>query len=74
LLLTDLIMPGMNGQDLKEAIQKKNPGICYLYISGYPPHVLGRHGILSKETHFLQKPFKQTTLANKIRAVLDEEI
>jgi PAS domain S-box-containing protein len=73
LLITDVIMPGMNGRELAEKIQNKRPEIEILYISGYTEDVLGNHGVLDKETHFLAKPFSIDELQKKIQEILTVE-
>jgi PAS domain S-box-containing protein len=70
LLVTDVIMPEMNGKELKTRIQKLKTDIKVLFISGYPDAVIGR-GILERDVSFLQKPFTIDSLANKVREVLD---
>jgi len=71
LLLTDVIMPDMNGKDLYERIIDKYPGIKVLYMSGYTGDVLAHHGILDQGIQFIQKPFRVTDLAAKIRRIFD---
>jgi len=71
LLLTDVIMPDMNGKDLYERVVDKYPGIKVLYMSGYTGDVLARHGVLGQGIQFIQKPFRVTDLAAKIRKIFD---
>ncbi len=71
LLLTDIIMPGINGRDLARQLLERNPEIRVLYMSGYTENVAGEHGVLDPGNHFLQKPFTPTSLADKVREVLD---
>jgi PAS domain S-box-containing protein len=70
LLLTDLVMPGMNGRDLALAFQSACPGIKCLYMSGYTADIISRQGILSEGLQFIQKPFSSHDIANKLRSVL----
>ncbi len=70
LLVTDVIMPEMNGSTLSEVIQKRHPGIQCLFISGYSDEVLKPHGVFEKGVHFFQKPFTMNALAEKIRMIL----
>ncbi len=71
LLLTDVIMPEMNGRDLAAMMQQTNPGIRSVFMSGYTSDVIARHGVLADGVSFLQKPFSIDTLASKVREALD---
>ncbi|MDD2463663.1 MAG: PAS domain S-box protein [Desulfobulbus sp.] len=71
LLLTDVIMPEMNGTRLAEELLQIKPDMRVLYMSGYTADTIGQHGVLRQEIHFLQKPFDLKTLSTKIREVLD---
>jgi nitrogen-specific signal transduction histidine kinase/CheY-like chemotaxis protein len=71
LLLTDVIMPGMNGRDLQRRIERIRPGIRTLFMSGYTEDVIAHRGILERGVSFLPKPFTVRSLAEKVRAVLD---
>ena len=71
LLITDVIMPEMNGRELEEKLLSRYPGIKCLFMSGYTANVISRHGILEGGVHFIQKPFSIKTLSAKIREVLD---
>jgi FixJ family two-component response regulator len=71
LLVTDVVMPGMNGKELKERIEVKYPGIKVLFMSGYPADIVAHRGVLEEGVEFLQKPFTQILLAKKIREVLN---
>jgi PAS domain S-box-containing protein len=71
LLMTDVIMPGMNGKDLANKLQLRHPQIKCLFMSGYTSNVIAHHGVLDEEVHFIQKPFTLTRLAAKLREVLD---
>ncbi|GAB4535666.1 MAG: hypothetical protein Kow0063_20220 [Anaerolineae bacterium] len=71
LLLTDVIMPQMNGQELHRRIVVIHPDIKLLYMSGYTDNVIIHHGILDRGVNFIQKPFTVKTLARKVREVLD---
>ncbi len=70
LLLTDLIMPGMNGRDLAEKIRAARPGIRHLYMSGYTGEAAPRRELLEEEDRFIAKPFTAAELAAKVRAAL----
>jgi len=73
LLLTDVVMPGMGGGRLANALTERRPGIRVLYMSGYPDDAIVRHGILDANAAFIQKPFSLDGLSKKIRDVLDHE-
>ena len=71
LLVTDVVMPEMNGRELAELLELTRPDLRVLYTSGYASHVLLEDGVLSEATNFLQKPFPLDALARKVRDVLD---
>lgn len=71
LLVTDVVMPKMNGKELTERIEKIKPDIKVLYMSGYTGDFIVNRGILEDDVHFLQKPFSVNSLASKVREVLD---
>ena len=71
LLLTDVIMPEINGRELSAKIAAKHPGLRVLYMSGYTADVITRRGILEKDAAFIQKPFSITDLTAKVREVLN---
>ena len=71
LLLTDIIMPEMNGRDLAERLLSNQPGMRCLYMSGYTANIISKKGELDDGVFFIQKPFTQKELAAKIREVLD---
>ena len=71
LLVTDVVMPEMNGNELKERIQGLKPNIKVLFMSGYTANAIMHRGILESDVHFLQKPFSVNSLAGKVREVLD---
>jgi PAS domain S-box-containing protein len=70
LLLTDVVMPDMDGKTLFGKISQIRPGIRVLFMSGYTQDVIGHHGILDEGVYFIQKPFSIQTLAAKVREVL----
>ena len=70
LLLTDVVMPGMDGRQLARRIQALIPGARVLYMSGYPADVIAQRGVLERDTAFLAKPFTRTDLALKVKEVL----
>ena len=71
LLLTDVIMPGMNGRELQRRIERSKPGIRTLFMSGYTEDAVVHRGILDKGVFFVPKPFTVRLLAEKVRSVLD---
>jgi PAS domain S-box-containing protein len=71
LLLTDVVMPGMNGARLAEQLLQQMPGVKVIYMSGYTDDVAGRHGVLESGAAYLQKPFGTDALAQKVREVLE---
>jgi PAS domain S-box-containing protein len=71
LLLTDVVMPGMNGRDLAEQLLLRQPAMKVLYISGYTDSFIAGHGVLEPGTHLLHKPFTEEVLIQKVREVLD---
>jgi len=71
LLLTDVVMPDMNGKELFERISTLFPNLKALYMSGYSDNVIAHHGILDDDVVLLQKPFSPQALGAKVREVLD---
>lgn len=70
LLVTDVIMPEMNGRDLSSRILERYPSLKVLYMSGYTANVIAHHGVLDAGIHFLNKPFSTHELSIKIREAL----
>ena len=70
-VVTDVVMPGMNGRELVERLIESRPGMRSLLMSGYTDDDILRRGVLHGETAFLQKPFTPEQLARKVRGVLD---
>jgi PAS domain S-box-containing protein len=73
LLLTDVVMPGMNGRELFAQLSTLRPGLKVLYMSGYTDNVILHHGVLEKGIAFIQKPFSVAGLTGQIRKILDTE-
>lgn len=71
LLLTDIVMPDMNGRDLAALVKGRRPGIKHLYMSGYTTDLDAHEEILREGSNFIQKPFRMQELADKVRQVLD---
>lgn len=73
LLLTDVVMPKMNGRQLQEILQKIRPGMRCLFMSGYTADVIAHQGVLDEGLNFIQKPFSMQSLAVRVREVLGFE-
>lgn len=73
LLLTDVIMPEMNGKELAQRLLSIHPTIKRLFMSGYSADVIAHHGVLDEDVNFLQKPFSMKELSVKVREVLGQE-
>ena len=73
LLMTDVVMPEMNGRDLAKDLQSRHPGLKLLFMSGYTANIIAHQGVLDQGAQFIQKPFSIDDLAAKVRAVLDSE-
>ncbi len=71
LLISDVIMPDMNGRELVNLMTTHYPELKTLYMSGYTGDVIAHHGVLEEGVNFLQKPFSLHSLASKVREVLD---
>ena len=71
LLLTDVIMPEMNGKELLAVAREYHPDLKALYMSGYTEDVIAHRGILNENIEFIQKPFTIDSLVNKVREVMD---
>ena len=74
LLLTDIVMPEMNGRDLARRLLSLYPNLKRLFMSGYTASVIAHQGVLDAGVHFIQKPFTLHILAEKIRAALDSRL
>ena len=72
LLLTDVVMPQMNGRELAERLLAKDPGLRVLFTSGYPADTLIRHGVEEARAAFIEKPYMPHELARKLREVLGQ--
>jgi len=71
LLITDVVMPEMNGRDLVAELLAHHPGVHHIYMSGYTADVIAHQGVLDDGVDFIQKPFSSANLAAKVREVLD---
>lgn len=70
LLITDVVMPEMNGIELRDRIEAVKPGVKVLFISGYTSNVIAEHGVLEEGVHFAQKPFTLNDLARKVQEAI----
>jgi CheY-like chemotaxis protein len=73
LLITDVVMDGMNGRTLADAIRARFPGTRVLYLSGYTDDAILRRGVMASEVNFLQKPFALSTFAEVVAHALQDE-
>ncbi len=71
LLLSDVVMPGMNGREVFERAVAERPGLRVLYMSGYAAHVVVRRGALDEDVQLIQKPFSTRQLLVRVREILD---
>ncbi len=71
LLMTDVIMPEMNGRDLAKHLLIISPNIKRLFMSGYTANIIEPHGVLDEGVHFIQKPFSRKDLPAAIRKALE---
>ena len=71
LLVTDVVMPEMNGRDLNQMLRKLHPEMKTLYMSGYTADVISQRGAIEEGASFIQKPFSTTSIASRVRQILD---
>jgi DNA-binding NtrC family response regulator len=71
LLVTDVVMPEMNGRDLAKNLMSLYPHLKRLFMSGYTANVIAHHGVLDEGVYFIQKPFSIDDLSAKVRESLD---
>jgi PAS domain S-box-containing protein len=71
ILLTDVVMPGMNGRQLADQLTAQRPDMKVLFTSGYTQEVIAHHGVLDADVDYLSKPYSPETLATRLREVLD---
>jgi signal transduction histidine kinase len=72
LLVTDVVMPEMNGRDLADRLEPLYPNLKRLFMSGYTASAIAHHGVLDRGVHFIQKPFSLQDLAMKVRKAMGE--
>jgi len=73
LLITDVIMPEMNGRELARILTALIPGLNCLFMSGYTANVIAHHGVLDQGVHFIQKPFTLERLMAQIQKALAQK-
>ncbi|HUC58442.1 MAG TPA: PAS domain S-box protein [Streptosporangiaceae bacterium] len=71
-LITDVVMPGMQGREVADRIRELNPAIAVLYMSGYTQGILGDQGVLEPGITLIEKPFTEAALLRKVRGILPE--
>ena len=71
ILVTDVVMPDMNGGELAEAVLRMRPELPVLFVSGYTDDIAAQHGIMRESASFLEKPFSTANMARKIRDLID---
>lgn len=71
LLLTDVVMPDMNGRELAERLLAKRPETKVLYMSGYTNGILSEHAFRAEDSAFIETPFSHDVLSRKVRHALD---
>jgi two-component system, cell cycle sensor histidine kinase and response regulator CckA len=74
LVLTDVVMPRMNGRELAERMAKIRPEVKILYTSGYTDDIILHHGVLEEGVQFISKPFSSSNLIRKVRELLDRNV
>ena len=72
LLITDVVLPSMNGRELAQLLSSMVPGIRSMFISGYTADIIATRGVIDENVHFIQKPFSVDHFIAKVRSVLDK--
>jgi len=72
-MLTDVVMPRMDGMELAQRLLSMRPEMKVIYMSGYADNAILRHGFLEEGVDYIQKPFTVSRLARKVREVLDKD-
>ena len=70
-MVTDVVMPEMNGRELAGNLLSHYPDLKWLFMSGYTANVIAHHGVLDEGVHFIQQPFSMKDLAGKLREALE---
>jgi two-component system, cell cycle sensor histidine kinase and response regulator CckA len=71
-LITDVVMPGINGRELARSLLSHYPDLKLPFMSGYTANVVAHHGVLEEGAHFIQKPFSMKDLGRKLREALED--
>ena len=71
LLLSDVVLPGLSGAELRRRLELERPTVRTLFMSGYTADVIGERGVLGPDTLLIEKPFTPTALALKVREAID---
>jgi signal transduction histidine kinase/ActR/RegA family two-component response regulator len=74
ILVTDLVMPRMNGKELASRITALSPGVAVLFSSGYGENIIAKQGVIDDGLHFIGKPYRPRELALKVRSLLDQRL
>jgi PAS domain S-box-containing protein len=72
LVVSDVVMPGVDGRTLADELVRRLPGVRVLFVSGYTQDVISHHGVLDSGIEFLQKPFTSSALLARVRGLLDQ--
>lgn len=72
LLVTDVVMPGLNGRQLAERLVQAHPETRTLFTSGYTENIIAHHGVLDRGIEFLSKPYTLQALTRRVREILDQ--
>jgi len=73
LLITDVIMPEMDGRELTRRLKELRPDLKTLFMSGYTANVIAHHGVLEAGVHFMEKPFSLKSLNESVRKALEDD-
>ena len=73
MLITDVVMPRVSGKEVAEQLRLVHPETRVLFMSGYTDEAIVHHGIVDSDIAFIQKPFSEQALAQKVREVLDSQ-
>ena len=73
LLITDVVLPSINGRKLAKILQQERPNIQIIFMSGYPADIVAPKNIIESNIHFINKPFSRKTVTNIIQTALDKK-